>query len=152
MGRLHQPPTGHSAARSAAGDRFFLCGPLSLWAAEIILCENASRAVLLRPDARNLPYVDDRYTSAMQFTRLAVLILGLAIVTGGQVVTQQPPMFDVIIRGGTVYDGTGAAGRRADVGIRGDRIAAVGDLAGAQGTKVVDATGLAVAPGFINML
>lgn len=62
------------------------------------------------------------------------------------------PAFDVIIRGGTVYDGTGAPGRRADVAIRGDRIAAVGDLASAQATTTVDASGLAVAPGFINML
>ena len=61
-------------------------------------------------------------------------------------------MFDVIIRGGTVYDGTGASGRRADVGIRGDRISAVGDLAGWQATTTVDAAGLAIAPGFINML
>jgi len=88
----------------------------------------------------------------MPRTRLVVLILALAVLTGRHVATQQPPMFDVVIRGGTVYDGTGAAGRRADVGIRGDRIAAVGDLASAPATKVVDATGLAVAPGFINML
>jgi N-acyl-D-amino-acid deacylase len=60
--------------------------------------------------------------------------------------------FDVIIRGGVVYDGTGSEGRRADVGLRGDRVAAVGDLSGAQAREVVDATGLAVAPGFINML
>ena len=60
--------------------------------------------------------------------------------------------YDVIVRGGTVYDGTGAPGRRADVGIRGDRIAAVGDLATARAATTVDATGLAVAPGFINML
>ncbi len=64
----------------------------------------------------------------------------------------QPTPFDVVIRGGTVYDGTGAPGRRADVGIRGDRIAAVGDLAGLPATTTVDATRLAVAPGFINML
>ena len=91
-------------------------------------------------------------TSAMQLTRIIALTVILAIVAGQQASTQQPPMFDVIIRGGTVYDGTGAAGRRADVGIRGDRIAAVGDLAAAPATEVVDATGLAVAPGFINML
>ena len=60
--------------------------------------------------------------------------------------------FDVIIRGGTVYDGTGAAGRRTDVGIQGDRIAAVGDLTSVQAPSIIDATGLAVAPGFINML
>jgi N-acyl-D-amino-acid deacylase len=63
-----------------------------------------------------------------------------------------PARFDVIIRGGTVYDGTGGEGRRADVGIRGDRIAAIGDLSGAQAGTQVDAQGLAVAPGFINML
>jgi len=60
--------------------------------------------------------------------------------------------FDVIIRGGTVYDGTGAAGRRADVAIRGDRIAGIGDFSAAAADSVIDATGLAVAPGFINML
>ena len=58
----------------------------------------------------------------------------------------------MIIRGGIVYDGTGAAGRRVDVGVRGDRIAAVGDLQAASATRTVDASGLAVAPGFINML
>ena len=60
--------------------------------------------------------------------------------------------FDTIIRGGTAYDGTGEPGRRADVGIQGDRIVAVGDLASVQATSVIDASGLAVAPGFINML
>ena len=63
-----------------------------------------------------------------------------------------PASYDVIVRGGIVYDGTGAAGRVADVGIRGDRIAAIGDLAKATGKTVLDAKGLAVAPGFINML
>jgi N-acyl-D-amino-acid deacylase len=65
---------------------------------------------------------------------------------------QSRQSYDVILRGGTVYDGTGTPGRIADVGIRGDRIAAVGDLASAQGKTVLDAKGLAVAPGFINML
>ena len=60
--------------------------------------------------------------------------------------------FDVVIRGGTVYDGTGGAGRRVDVAIRGDRIAGVGDFRSAQASTIVDASGLAVAPGFINML
>ncbi len=59
---------------------------------------------------------------------------------------------DVVIRGGTVHDGTGAPGRRADVGIQGDRIAGIGDLAALPATTTIDATGLAVAPGFINML
>jgi N-acyl-D-amino-acid deacylase len=60
--------------------------------------------------------------------------------------------FDVIIKGGTVYDGTGEKGRIIDVAIRGDRIAALGSFTAAQATTVIDAKGLAVAPGFINML
>lgn len=59
---------------------------------------------------------------------------------------------DVLIRGGTVIDGTGSAGRKADVGIRGDQIVFVGNAASKRvtGTKVIDATGLIVAPGFID--
>ena len=60
--------------------------------------------------------------------------------------------FDVLIRGRSVYDGSGNPPRRADVGIKGDRIAAVGDLAKATAKIIVDANNLAVAPGFINML
>src|SRR5213594_1004339 len=65
---------------------------------------------------------------------------------------QEPPNFDVIIKGGTVYDGTGAEPRRADLAIRSDRIAGVGDFRSAKAKTVIDAKGLAVAPGFINML
>jgi N-acyl-D-amino-acid deacylase len=60
--------------------------------------------------------------------------------------------FDVLIRGGTVYDGSGEAPRRVDVGLRGDRIVAVGDLTNATAKTVVEAKDLAVSPGFINML
>jgi N-acyl-D-amino-acid deacylase len=60
--------------------------------------------------------------------------------------------FDVLIKGGTVYDGSGQAPRRVDVGIRGDRIATIGNLQRASAKSIVDATGLAVTPGFINML
>lgn len=61
-------------------------------------------------------------------------------------------VYDTIIKGGTVYDGTGAPGVSADVAIKGDRIAAIGDLQKAKADKTIDATGMAVAPGFINML
>jgi N-acyl-D-amino-acid deacylase len=57
-----------------------------------------------------------------------------------------------VIRGGTVYDGTGTPGRVTDVAIRGDRIELVGDASSLKPDAVVDARGLAVAPGFINML
>jgi N-acyl-D-amino-acid deacylase len=66
--------------------------------------------------------------------------------------TPQPPALDVVIRGGLVYDGTGQPGRRVDLGIRGDRIVTVGDLSSSTAGTIVDAAGLAVAPGFINML
>jgi N-acyl-D-amino-acid deacylase len=58
--------------------------------------------------------------------------------------------YDVVIRGGTVYDGTGAPGFAADVALRGDRIAAIGAVDG-RGRDELDARGLAVAPGFIDV-
>src|SRR5262249_18376099 len=60
--------------------------------------------------------------------------------------------YDVLIRGGTVHDGSGKPGRVADVAIRGDSIVAVGDLKDAEAKLVVNARGLVVAPGFINVL
>lgn len=62
------------------------------------------------------------------------------------------PAFSVLIRGGQVYDGTGAPPIVADVGIVRDRIAAIGDLGWMHGRTEIDARGLAVAPGFINSL
>jgi N-acyl-D-amino-acid deacylase len=76
----------------------------------------------------------------------------LAVLLGACRSTPPPPHFDVLIRGGTLYDGSGGEGVRADVGVTGDRIAAVGDLGEATAGVILDATGLAVAPGFINML
>jgi len=78
------------------------------------------------------------------------LILLLATISTAQ--TRPAPAFDIIIKGGTVYDGTGGPPRRVDVGIRGDRIAAIGNLKPATAATVIDATNLAIAPGFINML
>lgn len=60
--------------------------------------------------------------------------------------------YDILIRGGAVYDGSGRAPVIADVAIGGDTIAAIGDLADARGALEIDASGHAVAPGFINML
>lgn len=65
---------------------------------------------------------------------------------------RQHQEFDIIVRQGTVYDGSGQPGFGGDVAINGDTIAAIGDLSGATGKKEIDATGLAVAPGFVNML
>jgi N-acyl-D-amino-acid deacylase len=82
-----------------------------------------------------------------------VVVCTLALIAGCAGRSQPgSTALDVIIRGGTVYDGTGGPGRRTDIGIRGDRIVAVGALDGQSAGVVVDARGLAVAPGFINML
>jgi N-acyl-D-amino-acid deacylase len=83
------------------------------------------------------------------------LIFALSVVSlaqGKPRAGSQPQSFDIIIRGGTVYDGSGRPPVKTDVGIKGDRIAAIGNLSRASATTVVDANGLAVAPGFINML
>src|SRR5215475_14154580 len=85
----------------------------------------------------------------MRLSTLFALALTLAFIASAQT---RENAYDIIIKNGVVYDGTGAAPRRADVGIKGDKIAAVGDLKSAHATTVIDANGLAVAPGFINML
>ena len=59
-------------------------------------------------------------------------------------------MFDILIHGGEVIDGSGAPVRRADVAIQADRIVAMGALHGATAAITLDARGLAVAPGFID--
>jgi N-acyl-D-amino-acid deacylase len=83
-----------------------------------------------------------------------LLILSLAHPRGLAGPPRQEPAdsFDVLIRGGLIYDGSGKAPQQADLAIRGDRIAAIGKLAGATAKTVVDARDLAVTPGFINML
>jgi len=62
------------------------------------------------------------------------------------------PQYDLIIRNGRIVDGTGAPAREAAIAVSGDRIAAVGSLDGATARTTIDAGGLVVSPGFINML
>ena len=84
--------------------------------------------------------------------RFACLLLALSAVEGlaGCAGVSTAPEFDVVLRGGTVVDGTGAPGARADVAIRGDRIVRVGRVEG-RGAREIDASGLVVAPGFIDI-
>ena len=79
---------------------------------------------------------------------LLALFGALLLVTG----VSNAAEYDVLIKGGTIYDGSGEPGVRGDLAINGDRIAAIGDLAGDSARRVIDASGQAVAPGFINML
>lgn len=82
-----------------------------------------------------------------------LLLLAIFITVGPSVSTgRAADPYDVLIRGGTVYDGSGKLPRQVDLALRGDRIAAMGDLGKASAKVVVDVKGLAVAPGFINML
>ena len=81
---------------------------------------------------------------------LAAAVAGTYAGTGFSLSDQQRP-FDLIISGGLVIDGSGAPGRVADVGIRDGKVAMVGSLARAQATERIDARGLAVAPGFIDV-
>jgi N-acyl-D-amino-acid deacylase len=80
------------------------------------------------------------------------LILAVSVTVFAQRSRPETASFDIIIKGGTVYDGSGRPPRRADVGIKGDRIAAVGNLSRGSAAQIIDATDQAVAPGFINML
>src|SRR6185369_6687799 len=64
----------------------------------------------------------------------------------------QTPRFDVLIKNGRIVDGSGRAAYVADIGIKGDRIVSIGKLSQATATRTIDAQGLVVAPGFIDML
>jgi N-acyl-D-amino-acid deacylase len=83
--------------------------------------------------------------------RLSILRFAL-ICFSARALAQDVTQVDTLIRNGTVYDGTGGEGQHADLAIRGDRIVGLGNFSKADAKNVVDATGLAVAPGFINML
>lgn len=76
----------------------------------------------------------------------------LLAVACGPAMQPGAPEYDVIIRNGIVFDGSGGPGIAADVGIRGDTIASIGDLSGASAAREVEAHWMVVAPGFINML
>ncbi len=80
--------------------------------------------------------------------RLGILIGSFILITA----CTAPTEYDIVIRHGTIYDGSGSPPFIGDVAIDGDQIVAVGSLERARGRLEIDATGLAVAPGFINML
>jgi len=92
------------------------------------------------------------YASQIIISAIAAMLLAPSLSAERSSSSQKGAEFNVIIKGGTVYDGTGAEPKHADVAIRDDRIVGIGDFAAAYTKTVIDAGGLAVAPGFINML
>jgi N-acyl-D-amino-acid deacylase len=98
------------------------------------------------------PYTNQMGIIVRKLLTLTLLLALPASAFGQKRFRPEAQSFDIIIKSGTVYDGAGGPPVRADVGIKADRIAAVGNLSRATAPMVVDAHGLAVAPGFINML
>ncbi|MEO6710646.1 MAG: D-aminoacylase, partial [Planctomycetota bacterium] len=80
----------------------------------------------------------------------ALLLLAASIALAACASTS-PAEYDLVLRNGTIYDGSGTSPHEGDLAIVGDRIAAIGQVSG-HGRREIDAKGLAVAPGFINML
>ena len=89
--------------------------------------------------------------SFVGFCLALLAVVGVAAGPQGPAGTAaQSPAFDLLIIGGRIVDGSGAPWMIGDVGVTGNRIARIGDLRGAAATRRIDATGLVVAPGFID--
>jgi len=108
-----------------------------------VLAEGSGTAVRITA----LDYATRHWSAAPRVARH--LALGLLCATA---LSLHAADYDVLIRRGTVYDGSGRAGVIGDVALSNDTIVAVGNLSGRTGRREIDARGLAVAPGFINML
>lgn len=88
----------------------------------------------------------------MKTVYFACLGMALSLACSGQVKSTKHVPYDVIIRNGLIYDGSGQKPYKGDVGIRADRVVAVGTLSDPNAATIIDAKGMAVAPGFINVL
>src|SRR5947209_8225062 len=84
-------------------------------------------------------------------TRLLIAVLVAGVAAASQSIRGQTGPYDVVIRGGHIVDGSGNPWFAGDVAIRNGRIAAVGRLSNAAATRVIDATGRIVSPGFIDL-
>ncbi len=92
-----------------------------------------------------------RRTSVLRNIALTGLIAAMASCSAAPPVSVTAAAYDLLILDGTVVDGSGAPAYEGDIAIVGDKIAKIGDLNGARATRVIDATGLTVSPGFIDL-
>lgn len=93
-----------------------------------------------------------RFAAAIAALASLVFVLSLALRVFASAADDDAASFDILITNGHILDGSGNPWYAADIGIRGDRIAAIGDLKGAHAAKVIDAKGQIVSPGFIDVL
>ena len=115
--------------------------------------KSSSGWLLSRANEVTIPdYNPEANEGFMRKLHLLTAVLFFTLLSNFSIRAQQNDEFDVLIRNGAVYDGTGGKARQADVAIRGDQIVAIGNFKNAKAKTVVDASGMVVAPGFINML
>lgn len=115
--------------------------------------KSSSGWLLSRANEVTIPdYNPEANEGFMRKLHLLTAVLFFTLLSNFSIRAQQSGEFDVLIRNGAVYDGTGGKARQADVAIRGDQIVAIGNFKNAKAKTVVDASGMVVAPGFINML
>jgi N-acyl-D-amino-acid deacylase len=132
---VHGGAAAHKSPRRHRAGVLLFAGGLAGWRAAPRDC--------LMPNARR-----SRYSLLLAIALLAACAVPT---TSGRAPSPSRAPFDIILRGGTVLDGTGRPGYRADVGVRGVHIARIGDLSRDSAGTVIDVSGLVVAPGFINI-
>src|SRR5215469_10758679 len=88
----------------------------------------------------------------LSFCAFAAALTAVAIPRAPAARQAEPGSFDLVIQNGHIIDGTGSPWYSGDIGIRAGRIAAIGNLAEAGRARTIDARGMVVAPGFIDML
>src|SRR5437879_347476 len=103
-----------------------------------------------RPSETKLHYVRSKTMKRLLAWLLPLLCLAVALTFA--LSAQSVAEYDLLIKNGHIVDGTGSPSYSADVAVRGDRIAKIGKLANARARQVIEARGLVVAPGFIDML
>src|SRR5690348_3058472 len=125
---------------------------------DLMLTGKGLAGYMTTPDGRHLAIAlyANRVAIPMDPSDSAQTIVGEALGQIASAIYSTPPdkpaPYDVLIKNGRIYDGSGNPWYVGDIGIRGDRIAAIGNLEGATATRVIDATGQVVSPGFIDML